>query len=327
MRLTAINLPGFGSVLSFFTQPGQMFADELSGRLKVIACLERPNLIHSEQLDPVLSGDKWDTIRQLLAAGEADAQLLVWGDSADVDTALETIEERCRMALEGVPNETRKSFIDGTTVFERVLPGPDRMYPDTDTAPIAIEDEIIEERRRELPPDISEDISRLQGWRAPVDTFDYLLKRNLVRLMERIIEEYDEDPIFVASLLGHTLKHLEGTLTPSAEFNHDRLRGLFGFIAERKLDKAILREMLPVVYVHPEMDFESVLTTIRFKTVARETIIGQIPELRRMFDKLKHSNDPGAGGRWIMGELRAMALGNMPLVELHTAVEKEMAHD
>ena len=34
----------------------------------------------------------------------------------------ETVEERCKMALEGVPVQTRKSFEDGTTIFERVLP-------------------------------------------------------------------------------------------------------------------------------------------------------------------------------------------------------------
>ncbi len=49
-RILAINLPGFRSILSHFTQPGKTFADELSDRLKVIACLEKPNLAHSEPL-------------------------------------------------------------------------------------------------------------------------------------------------------------------------------------------------------------------------------------------------------------------------------------
>jgi glutamyl-tRNA(Gln) amidotransferase subunit E len=36
-RILAVNLPAFGGLLSFFTQPGKMFANELSDRLKVIA--------------------------------------------------------------------------------------------------------------------------------------------------------------------------------------------------------------------------------------------------------------------------------------------------
>ena len=49
----AVNLPGFRGILSHFTQPGKMFADEISDRLKVIACLEKPNMLHSEALEPV----------------------------------------------------------------------------------------------------------------------------------------------------------------------------------------------------------------------------------------------------------------------------------
>jgi hypothetical protein len=36
----AVNLKGFKGMLSHFTQPGKMFADEISERLKVIACIE-----------------------------------------------------------------------------------------------------------------------------------------------------------------------------------------------------------------------------------------------------------------------------------------------
>ena len=34
-----------------------------------------------------------------------------------------------------MPFETRQPFEDGHTDFERILPGPDRMYPDTDSPP------------------------------------------------------------------------------------------------------------------------------------------------------------------------------------------------
>ena len=38
----------------------------------------------------------------------------------------------------GVPHETRQPSPDGTTDFERILPGPDRMYPDTDSPPTRV---------------------------------------------------------------------------------------------------------------------------------------------------------------------------------------------
>ncbi|MFW5706273.1 MAG: Glu-tRNA(Gln) amidotransferase subunit GatE, partial [Bacteroidota bacterium] len=106
-RILAVNLPKFKGLLSHFTQPGKTFADEFSDRLKVIACLEKPNMVHSEQFEEVVSKADFDKIKQLLNAAEDDAQILVWGPDEDMETALETIEERCRMAFDGVPNETR----------------------------------------------------------------------------------------------------------------------------------------------------------------------------------------------------------------------------
>ncbi|MCP4566573.1 MAG: Glu-tRNA(Gln) amidotransferase subunit GatE, partial [FCB group bacterium] len=159
--LTAVNLPKFAGILAFFTQPEKMFANELSDRLKVIACLERPNMSHSEAFErggtgsqfrlPVLIEEDWAKVRKLLKAGPEDAQIVFRGPEADVATALDTIAERCRLAFDGVPFETRKSFSDGTTIFERVLPGADRMYPDTDSAPIPIEENEIEEIAGDLP--------------------------------------------------------------------------------------------------------------------------------------------------------------------------------
>ena len=88
-------------------------------------------MAHSEEIDPLFAATEWEKIAALLKPGENDAQLIIRGPEEDIQTALETVEERCRMAFAGVPPETRKSFENGTTIFERVLPGADRMYPDT----------------------------------------------------------------------------------------------------------------------------------------------------------------------------------------------------
>ena len=326
-RLAAVSLPHFKGILSHFTQPGKMFANELSDRLKVIACLERPNILHSEQIEPVLSGAELTKIRELLKAGADDAQIVVWGPAEDVTTAIETIEERCRMAFEGVPNETRKSLADGTTIFERVLPGPDRMYPDTDSAPIAIGDEMIDSKRPHLPNDVSHWLDRLRERKVPEDTYHYLLKRNLMPMFERIVEDFKESPVFVASLLGHTLRHIEGRRRPADGFNYMRVYDLVEFLKKNGIDKRIAGEMLPVVYEHPHMDFEGVLVQMKFKRRTEEDIFAQIAVLRDKFQGLNHSFDPEARTRWIMGQLRPLALGNMPLNRLRERVDEELNND
>jgi glutamyl-tRNA(Gln) amidotransferase subunit E len=316
LRLVAVNLPKFRGILSFFTQPGRSFADEISDRLKVVACIEKPNMVHSEEWRPEAQGDDFPLLHRLLEAQEEDAQILFWGLEDDIRTALETIEERCRLAFAGVPNETRKAFPDGTMMFERVLPGPDRMYPDTDSAPIAIDEEFIERVRAGLPVGVDQRLAQLQAWGVPADAFPFLLRNNLVPLVERIVADFGAEPRFVATLLAHRLKHLQGQLRPGSPFDFNRIYDLFAFLQERGLQREILYEMLPVAYEHPNMDLPSVLASIQFARHDRESILALVPLLREKFAQINTSRDPEAGRRWMMKKLRKMAIGNVPLAEL-----------
>ncbi len=313
MRLLAVNLPGFRGILSHFTQPGKAFADEISDRLKVIACLEKPNMLHSEPIGA--AGDEmfFKVVRKELKAGEDDALLLFWAAKDDIQTALETIEERCRLAFAGVPNETRKGLADGRTIFERVLPGPDRMYPDTDSAPIPVEEALIERVRASMPPEVSRRFEQFRDWKVPADTFTFLLKHNLAPLLEKAHADHDFEPRFVAALLGHDLKNLFGRYPDHADFNFQRLQDLFGFIRAEKLEKEIVKAMLPVVLQHPNMDFHSVLTTVDFKRLSREEVLAPLPVLKEKFKRITTSKDPAAATRWIAGNLRKRALGNLPM--------------
>lgn len=322
--IAAVNLPGFRNILSFFTQPGRMFSDEISDRLKVIACIEKPNMIHSEDFSAETQSTVWQYIRKLLNARTNDAQIIFWGPDEDIKTALETIEERCRMAFTGVPNETRKSYPDGTTIFERVLPGADRMYPDTDSAPISIRQELIDKIQSQLPVDVDKRILQLQNWNVPEDTFFYLLRNNLVPLVERISNDFGVSPRFTATLLAHRLKYIQGHIQPDSSFCYERIYELFAFINEQKLEYELVHRMLPVIYKHPRMEMLSVLESINFKRHSAENIYSYIPILHEKFKTIKTSRDNFAEFRWIMKELSKVAIGNIPLVSLAYNVKRQV---
>lgn len=328
-RIVAVTLPKFAGLLSFFTQPGHMFADELAGRLKVIACLERPNMLHSEEAGPVerKAFEVCAAIGSTAESSPEDAMVVVWGPSEDVTTAIETIEERCRMAMVmGVPNETRKSLPDGTTIFERVLPGPDRMYPDTDSAPIPIEQDVIDACGRDLPAPIEQQVAQLSEWRIPRDTYHFILRRRLVGLIGRISSDFKCRPRFVGTLLGHTLKHIEGEFSTSQKFEYERIYELFAFVAERRLDLAILPSLLATAYQFPTMPFESVLIAVGYAPIPAARLSARVVALQDEYERIRTSPDPGARSRWIMGQLRPDALGNMPLPALRSMIESVAAH-
>jgi glutamyl-tRNA(Gln) amidotransferase subunit E len=320
-KVIAVNLPKFGGILSHFTQPGQVFADEISGRLKVVACIEKPNLLHAEDEVIASNNSASSQLRNILKASDEDAQMLIWGPAEDIPTALETIEERCQLAMQGVPNETRKSLPDGTTIFERVLPGPDRMYPDTDSPPLPLSEDFIAGCQEELPLPVSERQRQLVQWGVPEDCHEYLLSKNLLPTLDKIIGECPFEPKFVATVFGHTLKSLEGRLKPVAPFSYNRVYGLLKFVCERNLVAEIVKEMLPVLCSHPNMEFESILNTIGYQQRTPAEIESYVPIFKAKFAEIHHSGEPAAEVRWVMGNLRKLALGNMPMRELSAKVE------
>ncbi|MFN2369941.1 MAG: hypothetical protein ABR506_02180, partial [Candidatus Krumholzibacteriia bacterium] len=148
----AIPLPGFQGLLEVQTQPRTSFLKEFSDRIRVIACIdELPNLALSTQDVPTLSSGEWDKVAKACGVGHEVPILVVWGARADAETAVREIAIRAREATVGVPNETRQALDDGTTGFERILPGADRMYPDTDLPPIALDDARVDTIRASLP--------------------------------------------------------------------------------------------------------------------------------------------------------------------------------
>jgi len=318
----AINLPGFRKILSHFTQPGKMFGDEISERLKVIACVEMPNMTHSEQFQPLISEDDFGKIRTLLNAGDDDAQIIIWGPEADMKTALETVEERCLWAFKGVPNETRKSFEDGTTIFERVLPGADRMYPDTDSVPIPLKNEYIDDLKNRIPSEVITRYHQLKEWGIPEDTYTYIFKKNLFKIIEKLVNDYKLKPRFAGTFIGHTLKYVEGHYKRSIYFNYEQVCDLFQYITEKNLDVQIAKRMMPVIYEHPKMDFDSVLATLQFKKVSKEEITANIPFMKEKFKQIRISQKPEVELHWIMGGLRKLALGNINLTELTNLINK-----
>ncbi|MFO8051164.1 MAG: Glu-tRNA(Gln) amidotransferase subunit GatE [Thermoplasmatota archaeon] len=153
LDVKAVLLPGFASIFSHPTHGDQTFADEVAGRLRVIACLDRmPNLLTSD--DVVFGGiteEDLDKVKERLGAGENDAVVLVWGPVEDTRTGVREVYIRCKEAFLGVPNETRQVLTPDMTTFERILPGPDRMYPDTDLPPKVVTREILDRVNAQVP--------------------------------------------------------------------------------------------------------------------------------------------------------------------------------
>ena len=210
LRIGAVVLRGYRGILSTPTQPGKIFAGEVSDRVRVIACLDSlPNIAHTGMKGSSFSSGEWEKITEAVNAGGNDEIVIVWGDTKDLETAVKEIVIRAREALEGVCNETRQSLPDGTNGFERILPGPDRMYPDTDLPPLAINDERIDRIRSALPERPWDRAARYESMGVPREPAHQMSITTLGDLLERAITETSLSPVILAHFLQSTLNHMK----------------------------------------------------------------------------------------------------------------------
>ena len=317
----AVNLPDFSGVLSFFTNPGRSFLDELSDRVKVVACIEKPNLVSSESTPSTLPPEVWANLRKQLGAKPEDAQLIVWGPEDDLETAVETLAERCQLAMTGVPNETRRALPDGTTLFERVLPGPDRMYPDTDSAPIPIDEQHIEALRSKLPIAVATQLAQLDAWQIPQDVRSFLLSRNLYPVLEQLVDSYGITPLRAATLLGHRLR----AISADRAVDGQRVLHLVKAIADQGLDFDILDALLAPAYAQPEATLQDLLATIGYQPITKADLLKQISGAAASFKPRSKRTSHDARYHWVMGQVRHAAAGDFSQLTLSTLVKEGLA--
>ncbi|MFN3781875.1 MAG: hypothetical protein ACK4SO_06835, partial [Candidatus Kapaibacteriota bacterium] len=116
-------LPKWAGFFKSPTQKYSVFSQEISDRVKVVACLtDMPNIIVSDIIDNTISREEIDKTQKYIGSGTKDAFVLVWGSSDDVKTAIDEIVLRAYDATVGIPSESRKALKDGTSCFDRLLP-------------------------------------------------------------------------------------------------------------------------------------------------------------------------------------------------------------
>ncbi len=221
-KIWAVKLPKFQDVLSTEIEPSWGFGDEFGGRIRVIACIDKVPSIAWRSSRTLYPGD-WEPVAKKLDAYPTDELVLIWGPESDLMTAANEVLLRADEAVRGVPAETRQHMQDGyRTDFERVLPGPDRMYPDTDSPPVRLMPERIEKIHTNMaqrPWEREEKYSKLGvhktvAWKLAIN--------QRARLFDQLIEA-GISPKLASELLVNWMKHFRRDKLPTYKLTNDTL--------------------------------------------------------------------------------------------------------
>ncbi len=205
-----VTLRNFKNLLRWQTQTDTYFSKEISDRVRVIACLTTlPNIIHSDYQGETISSAEGKALRKAVGATDDDTIVLVWGNKQDVTTGAKEIIIRAKESTIGIPSETRQALHDGTNGFERILPGPQRMYPDTDLPPKKVTTEKLEQIRSNLPKQIWVREKEYKELNIPQHYVKTLAFSKYANVFERIIKELNIKPMLAATVIVDFPKKLK----------------------------------------------------------------------------------------------------------------------
>jgi glutamyl-tRNA(Gln) amidotransferase subunit E len=308
-KTVAARLAGFGGLLSRRTQPGATFAGEFSDRVRVIACPEdRPFLIHSDLRDYGLSPRQWKNVGKRLKVETGDALIVVWASEEDAATAVREIFIRAREALEGIPAETRQAFSDGTSGFERILPGPDRMYPDTDTPPVPIPDRTVVEIQSNLCETPWARRERYEKMGLDTPTAWRMSRAPWASLFDALAPEKAETTRRLASALEKRIPHHYRRRKLSTLPDVERLAPMVRAIDTGEIRVEAIERILDAILERPSASADDVLDRFRPRPEDRETLEELLADVASRVESL-HSKSFDAVGRWVLGEVLPPFLG------------------
>lgn len=245
LDVKAVLIPGFNDIFSHPTHGDQTFSDEVAGRLRVISCLDRMPNLHSSDDVPFggITEEDMERISERLKSEEGDAFVLVWGPEEDTLSGVQEVHNRAREAFDGIPHETRQVITPEMTTFERILPGPDRMYPDTDRPPKVVTPEILKRVNEQVPDPWWERKQRMTDAGVPDHVAHRLVVSPWIRIHDMAVEK-GADRKFSAIFVMEELKHLQRMGLDVDSMDWEKMAEVISMPASKKISKRAVSKIL-----------------------------------------------------------------------------------
>jgi glutamyl-tRNA(Gln) amidotransferase subunit E len=313
-RIMAVKLEGGLGLAQFPTQPDTTFLDELAGRIRVIACLDEAPIVLSGALLPEFPAKHrvMERLRKRLHLNPEDDYFIVFGPEADCRTAAEEIRLRFVDAVKGVPQETRQALTGGFTTFERILPGPDRMYPDTDSPPTRITQERVAAARARLRPTPWERLRRYGAWRVPVETTEFLIRRGGAQIVDALVQRTGVDGLVAAIEIGQRAKAMRRSGIPMERLGVAEWVQVFDLFTGGRIPREAIQPVAGRMARNPGLQAEEACLLLGYGMQDRQVWSAALAGLSMEDYRIDLGDSDGKRLRFLAGKAMRQLLGRAP---------------
>jgi glutamyl-tRNA(Gln) amidotransferase subunit E len=218
---------------------------------------------------------------------------------------------RAKVALQGVPEETRAANPDGTTKYMRPRPGAARMYPETDVPPIQVTKEYIDElggRLPELPEQITKRL--MAEYKLNRKLAKQILDCEYLELFEALATETKVSATVIAVTFTETLKALKRDGIKVELVSTDHFRDMFTALDQGKTAKESVPDILTWISENQAATVDDALSSLGLSMLSLkdlEDLVDDTIEKNSEFIELRGKNAFGALMGIVMKKARGRA--------------------
>ncbi|MEA3254605.1 MAG: Glu-tRNA(Gln) amidotransferase GatDE subunit E, partial [Candidatus Altiarchaeota archaeon] len=239
-------------------------------------------LFHSDELPAYgITGEEILEINKELRLDPEDAFVLVAEKSLVAEKALKAVVDRSRLALHGVPEETRRGLPDGRSEFMRPLPGSARMYPETDEPLVVIDNKFISGIKKNLSEMPEEKIERFLGMGLSKELANQLLKSKWAAKFEEFRNEFmNVKPSVIATTLISTPKEVKRRYKVEVgSLGEDHYQRILGLVDSKRISKDVIPEIMAELARDPTKAVEEILEEKDLGFISMEELEGIVDEI------------------------------------------------
>lgn len=313
-KILAVRLPGFAGTVGMEIQPDRRFGTELSDYAKFWGGVG--GIFHTDELPRYgISDEDVSYLRKSVNADQDDAIVIVAAPELNGRDALSAVLTRARLAIEGVPPETRTPLSNGTSKYARPRPGAERMYPETDVRPVQITPEHLKRIKRNMPETLEKKANRFEKELGLSTELAQQVSRSVnVTLFEKLVAETSVPPTLIAVTLENTLVNLHRDGIDVDVLTDLHFLQMFKSVESGKTSAEAIPNLLTYLTEHPKTDISNAITEAGLGKVSSdeiENIIKNIVNNRQEY--IREQGERAVGGLMgvAMKELRGKADGKM----------------
>ena len=233
-------------------QPGRRVATDLSDVAKEETGIG--GLLHSDELPNYgITEEEKNSIAEQLGCAPDDGFIFILALEDQARKSFVSIERRLRELQQGVPSEVRKVLPDGNSSYLRPMPGASRMYPETDTLPIVISDELLSN----IPPVETYDdrVKRYMGDGLGKDLAEKLSRDERCIVYDELRTLKNVNKPYIAEILIAGERTIKSELEKDIIIPEDRFGIVFKALNDSKITK---KGVIPLLASNnPILEFSS----------------------------------------------------------------------